>query len=152
MPISTQEKRRIVAAVIALVVTALVIDRAPDDPIPRHTGQPGSQYLEELFAIHNDERFYDVMRMDRDTFNKVDRLLQANGLQDRSRYRHTHRVELPPIEKIAILIHLLKGLSVRQIMERFQHSGATVSRAIDEMLDVQGPKDQTVILVRDSSG
>ena len=82
MPITIEERRRIIAGVVALVVTCLVIGRVPDEPIPRHTGQPGAEYLEELFNTRNDMRFYDVLRMDKDIFIKLDRLLQANGLSN----------------------------------------------------------------------
>ena len=138
MPITVEERRRIIAGVVpvALVVTCLVIGRVPDEPIPRHTGQPGAEYLEELFNNRNDRRFYDVLRMDKDAFMKLDRLLQANGLSNRYRYRYRNRVEVSSLEKTAILIHVLKGSSNRILMERFQHSPDTRSKIIDDILNI----------------
>jgi hypothetical protein len=89
----------------------------------RHTGQPGSEYIQEVMDNESESRFLEVARMSKDCFWKLHDELKAHG--DLQSNKH-----ICAVQKIFIYIAAITGHSNREIQERYQHSGDTISLAI----------------------
>jgi hypothetical protein len=71
--------------IIPLLVLSAAQNAIPSR-IPRNTGLPGGEYLEELLECGNDKRIYLVLRIKKETFKSLCLWLRENaGLTD-SRY------------------------------------------------------------------
>ena len=110
----------IVAAVLGVVVNLR------DDPVPQHTSVlTGQLYFNEVMETFNVHRFHQVARMDRETFVKLRSLLVETGGLKNSLY-------ICVGQKIMILLHVIRGYTIRETMERWQHSGSTISKVVHE--------------------
>jgi hypothetical protein len=76
----------------------------------------------ETFNVH---KFHQVARMDRETFVKLRLLLIEIGGLKNSLY-------ICADQKIMILLHVIRGYTIRETMERWQHSGSTISNVVHE--------------------
>ena len=94
-----------------------------DTKTPQRTGQSGSDYLEELLNS-TPKRIYEVLRMQRETFYSL-----CRWLEDNTTLRSTWRTSIE--EQVAMFLWTMNfSASNRQVCERFQHSGETVSRLV----------------------
>ena len=93
------------------------------DRIPCRTSSlTGRAYLQELLD-GSPERFKQVFRMQKPTFQYICTQLSTLGLED------TLNVSI--LEQFAMFLHIIAhGNSNRETQERYQHSGETVSRYI----------------------
>ena len=114
--------------VITLVATVLAASSPVDEgPVPQHDSiLTGQLYYAELLATRNKNRFINVARMDKPTFLSLLDLLTTQGGLENSMF-------LTAGEKLLMFIQVLVGQSNRQISERFQHSGSTVSVSVHEV-------------------
>ena len=78
-------------------------------------------------ATENVNRFREVARMDKETFDLLKANLIDGGLRD-SMY-------ICSGQKLLILLHVLRGYTNRETAERWQHSGATISEIVHEVSD-----------------
>jgi len=100
-----------------------VVQSAKTEKIPQSTGLPGSEYLFKLLQS-SPKCIYDVLRMQRTTFCKLCDWLEANTPLKASRNTSIQ-------EQVAMFLWTINySASNRQVMERFQHSGETISRYI----------------------
>ncbi|XP_028052273.1 uncharacterized protein LOC114256795 [Camellia sinensis] len=89
----------------------------------------GRAWITELFEGHNG-RFRDELCMPKQVFIRLcTTLVNDFGLRVPERPHGLH-VE----ESVAIFIHVLKNLPNRELQERFQHSGETISRHFHTVL------------------
>ncbi|KAG5233162.1 protein ALP [Salix suchowensis] len=88
----------------------------------------GMRWLTELLNGHW-KRCVNMFRMDANTLTSLCLDLETQyGLKPSSR--------MPVIEKLAMFVFTIAvGASNRQVQERFQHSGETISRCINEVLE-----------------
>ncbi|RLN89583.1 hypothetical protein BBJ28_00025798 [Nothophytophthora sp. Chile5] len=86
----------------------------------------GSAYFKELVESDSEMRFYDVVRMRRETFFELLRLLDSTG-------RVSSSDSVSSGEKLLIFMYVLTRTTHRATGERCQVSGATVSSAIKEV-------------------
>ena len=90
--------------------------------VPRNTGLSGGDYLQELLSYKNDKRIYSVLRMQKETF---DRLVQ--DLQSYSSLKDSRKVLV--IEQVAIFLWIVNySASITATAKRFQHLIKTISR------------------------
>ena len=132
----THKRKLVIAAV--LIAACFVAKRLYKTPY-HDSALSGKMYYAELMQTRNPHRFLDVMRMDRRAFRRLHRLLTKKGGLKSS---VTCKPQVCSGEKIMMFIHLLKGWSVREIAERFQHSTSTVHNASHQvgrsLLEVKG--------------
>ena len=113
--------------VITLVATVLAASSPDEGPVAQHDSiLTGQLYYAELLATRNKNRFINVARMDKPTFLSLLDLLTTQGGLENSMF-------LTAGEKLLMFIQVLVGQSNRQICERFQHSGSTVSLSVHEV-------------------
>ena len=114
-----------VLVLIALVLLGVHYGRR--QPVPQHNSiLTGDLYYREIMATVNVNRFLQVSRMDKETFNLLKELLtNVGGLQD-SMY-------ICAGQKLMILIYVIRGHTNRETTERWQHSGATISTIVHEV-------------------
>jgi DDE superfamily endonuclease len=96
----------------------------------------GHEYYRELMSTDNESRFRDVTRMDKETFRRLVQLLVDDGGLATSRgtcWLKDMSISISPGEKTMIFIYVLCGHCNRNTQERWQHSGATISRIIHEV-------------------
>ena len=107
---------------ILSVLVPLVMSRRKKQKIIQHdcilTGQ---LYYSELMSSENSNRFLNVARMDKRTFEKLLSHLRTDGQLEDSLF-------ICAGQKLMILLTILIGASNRQAMERWQHSGSTIFR------------------------
>jgi hypothetical protein len=104
----------------AIVIGAVQASKA--QKTPRNTGQPGCEYLQELLECNNPKRIYDVLRMQKETFLELSNWLEINSKLESSR-------NISIQEQLAMFLWTINyNAGNRQVMERFQRSGETVSR------------------------
>lgn len=106
------------------IIPAIIIGavQARPENTPRNTGQPGKDYLHELLQCGSLKRIYEVLRMEKETFLKLCDWLEYNTALQSSRYMSIQ-------EQVAMFLWTINySASNRQVMERFQHSGETISR------------------------
>jgi hypothetical protein len=118
-----------IVPLIALGAVETVIAQAQEQEqrvsrIPRSTGQKGGDYLQELLNCGSDKRIYDVLRMQKGTFQALcTRLRKDRALKD----SHYIRIE----EQVAMFLWTLNySASSRTVAERFQHSREPISRYV----------------------
>lgn len=114
-----------VLVLIALVLLGVHYGRR--QPVPQHNSiLTGDLCYREIMATVNINRFLQVSRMDKETFNLLKELLtNVGGLQD-SMY-------ICVGQKLMILIYVIRGHTNRETAERWQHSGATISTIVHEV-------------------
>lgn len=116
-----------VITLVAMVLAATQVNN--DGPIPQHDSiLTGQLYYAELLETRNLNRFLNVVRMDKPTFLSLIDLLTTEGDLQNSMF-------LSCGEKLLIFIQTLVGQSNRQLAERWQHSGSTISLAIHEVAE-----------------
>jgi hypothetical protein len=116
-----------IVPLIALGVVETAIAQEQDQRgsrIPRSTGQKGGDYLRELLNCGSDKRIYEVLRMQKGTFQALcTRLRKDKGLKDSQHIR----IE----EQVAMFLWTLNySASSRTVAERFQHSREPISRYV----------------------
>ena len=87
----------------------------------------GEDYYKEVMRTRSTQRFVDVTRMNKQTFIQLCDLLTGEGGLLPS-VNCVRKVSVG--EKVMIFIHCLRGLKVRTIAERFQHSNSTIHSSI----------------------
>ena len=98
-------------------------------PVPQHDSiLTGQVYYNELLETRNTNRFLNVARMDKPTFLSLVELLTTKSNLKASMF-------MTAGEKLMIFIHALVGFSNRQIAERWQHSGSTISLVLHEVAE-----------------
>ena len=98
-------------------------------PVPQHDSiLTGQIYYNELLETRNTNRFLNVARMDKPTFLSLVELLTTKSNLKASMF-------MTAGEKLMIFIHTLVGFSNRQIAERWQHSGSTISLVLHEVAE-----------------
>lgn len=113
---------------LVTLIPLLMEDFFSDEPQPQSISVlTGRLYVEELLR-GNMHTFRSVARMDKETFTRLTNLLREAGLDD------TPHISVE--EKILIHIQVCCGLSNRNIMNRFQHSGDTISKIVREVIAV----------------
>ena len=60
------------------IIVLGAVQAAQTEKIPRNTGLPGDQYLDELLNS-SPKRIYDVLQMKRETFDKICKWIEANN-------------------------------------------------------------------------
>jgi hypothetical protein len=112
------------AIIIAIVLIILALRK--NDPVPHHNSAlTGNMYYEETMNTDSVPYFLEVTRMDKETFLKFENLLRRGGL--------TNSITFCTGEKIMIYLQALKGLPLREIAQKFQHSISTISCIIHEV-------------------
>jgi hypothetical protein len=100
-----------------------------DGPVPQHDSiLTGQIYYNELMTTRNKHRFRNVARMDKPTF-----LLLVDLLTNQSNLRSS--MFMSSGGKFLIYIHELVGFTNRQIAERWQHSGSTISIVLHDVAE-----------------
>jgi DDE superfamily endonuclease len=113
-----------VMVLIALVLVGVY--RMRRRPVPQHNSVlTGDLYYREIMGSANVNRFRQVARMDKDTFNLLKANLIEGGL--------TNSMYICCGQKLMILLHVLRGHTNRETAERWQHSGATISEIVHEV-------------------
>ena len=116
----------LLVAIIGVIMALVFRLRKRRASIPQHDSiLTGKMYYEEVMTTRNSSRFLDVTRMTKETFCKLKVLLMAEGLKDSKK--------LCAGEKMMIFLQVLKGYSIRNIAERFQHSYSTISIVIHQV-------------------
>jgi len=113
------------SAVITVLVS-VIIDH--DDPVVQHdSALSGRAYYNELLQTSSRARFHDIARMDRDVFLSLLHIVtEEGGLRDSE--------DISAGEKLMNLINALYGWTNRQMHERWQHSGSTLSTFLHEAI------------------
>ena len=108
------------------IIPAIVLGVAQSAKVektPRSTSLLGYEYLFELLQS-SPKRIYDVLQMQRATFCKLCDWLKVNTPLKASRYISIQ-------EQVAMFLWTINySASNRQVIERFQHSGETISQYI----------------------
>ena len=111
--------------IIAFMLPILLDEQ--EGPVPQH----GNLYFEELMSTPNVNRFRDCVRMNKETFIALLNLLKDYGdLIDSNR-----SVFISAGEKLMTLIHVLKGHTMRETNERWQHSNDTIHSVVYEVVE-----------------
>jgi hypothetical protein len=107
---------------IISIVALGVVEEAKRSKTPKTTGLPGAEYLRELLQSGNEKRIYEVIRMQKETFDQLCLRLRRNaGLKDS---RH-----ILVDQQVAIFLWIINySASITATAERFQHSTETISR------------------------
>ena len=107
--------------IIPLIVMGAV-ENAKEPKISRNTGQPGGDYLRDLLECGNDKRIYSVLRIKKETFNKLC-LWQRKS----TALKDSCNILIP--KQVAIFLWIINfDASIWETGERFQHSTRTISR------------------------
>jgi hypothetical protein len=102
----------IVAAVLGVVVNLR------DDPVPQHTSAlTGQLYFNEVMETFNVHRFHQVVKL-------RSLLIETGGLKN--------SLYICAGQKIMILLHVIRGYTIRETIERWQHSRSTISNVVHE--------------------
>ena len=117
------------AAVAQSVVNILpFLSRPPPKPM-RTSALSGRDYINELLTCGNDARVQEVLRMKRRVFHFLCAELTKHGGLLSSRYISVE-------EQVAMFLSpVSQRASNRNVQERFQHSGETVSRYFHQVLE-----------------
>jgi hypothetical protein len=126
MPVFSKPNNEVDIIALAAVVLMDWFD-AEQEPIPQHDSiLTGKLYYEELMNTANESRFRTAARMDKETFIKLlNRLKNQGGLEDSKK--------VSAGEKLMTFIHAIVGFSNRQLCERWQHSGSTISDVLHDV-------------------
>ena len=121
-----------ICGVDAITLVALILldeTEQRGQPVPQHNSVlTGQIYLQELLLTESTARFKNVTRMDRPTFQSLLLLLETHGGFGDSKY-------ISAGEKLLAFILVLTGNSNREINERWQHSGSTISLLVHEVAE-----------------
>ena len=117
-------------AALGLVVAGLAVymqNRRPERIRQHNSLRSGIILTRELMETENNARFLAANRMDRSTFVKLVRLLSSDrgGLKVQKTICRN--------EKVMIYLQVLKGMSIREICEMFQHSSSTISYIVHDV-------------------
>ena len=93
----------------------------------RDSAMTGKMYYQELLDTNSTVRFREVARMDKRTFQILLDSLKSKGLRGSS-----HVCEG---QKLLITLQMFQGKSNRELQERWQHSGETISRIVHEVAE-----------------
>ena len=111
-------------------IVEIIEDIIADNSRIRTSALQGAQYYRELMATSSTNRFREITRMDKYCFNLLlDELEQTGKL---------FSTRLLAGEKLMIFIMTLTGFSNRELQERWQHIGDSISRAIHEVAAAVG--------------
>jgi hypothetical protein len=106
--------------IVPLIVMGAVAE-AKSLKTARNTGQPGGDYLFELLECGNDKRIYSVLRMKKETFERLCLWLRMNTTLKDSRHIQVN-------EQVFIFLWIINfDASMWETGERFQHSTETIS-------------------------
>jgi hypothetical protein len=124
-----KRKRTLIAAIaVSIAAIAVAVTVVLPEPVPARTSKlSGAEYFEELMQCNSMNRFREIFRMDRRTFNGLRNLLVTEGNLKKG-------LRICEGEKLLIFIHILRGLTTRTVAERFQHSNSTISDIIREVI------------------
>lgn len=126
--IMQQIKQMRLNMLILAATTIWYAERYLDKKPCRDSALPGHDYVQELLEGHP-ERFRQVCRMERGVFMKLCEVLCERNLLQGTR---ATTVE----EQLIIFLFTLGHNAVnRQVQERFQHSGETISRHFNNVLN-----------------
>jgi len=148
-----QNDRKFLSIIPGLVVLAtaplilpFLFQRSPPKPL-RTSFLSGAMYIDELMTCDNPERIQQVLRMKLDVFQFLCSELKSKGGLVDSKFVSVE-------EQVAMfLFTIARASSNRDVQERFQHSGETVSRhfhavleAIDRLIPyyIKLPDPQTI--------
>ena len=110
-----------------LILVAVVLAAFRRDRVVQHNSVlTGDLYYKEIMATANVNRFSQVARMDFETFSLLRQFLMDYGGLENSMY-------ICAGQKLMILIYIVRGHTNRETMERWQHSGATISAIVHEV-------------------
>ena len=100
------------------------------EKIPYHTSRlSGAEYTTEVIESRNDRRVHDVLRMPLSTFKALVEWVMEKGLLASSK-----NVSIE--EQLAIFLKIVgEGASNRTTQDRFRHSGETISRYFNQVLE-----------------
>ena len=112
--------------VLVAVVLAAVNAFRGNRVVQHNSLLTGDLYYKEIMATQNVNRFSQVARMDLETFTLLRQFLMEHGGLRNSMY-------ICAGQKLMILIYIMRGHTNRETMERWQHSGATVSAIVHEV-------------------
>ncbi|XP_074271774.1 uncharacterized protein LOC141595707 [Silene latifolia] len=102
----------------------------------------GERWMNELLS-GNERRCFNMLRMNPDVFQQL-----CNDLETEYGLCSSHRMSI--IEKVGLYVYTLsKGASNRDVQERFQRSGETVSRVFKEVLDAMDGLIRDILRPRD---
>ena len=120
-----------VGAILLLIVAQAAESYATGryDKVPcRISTLTGDMYIKELVNQNHPRRIQEVFRMPLNTLRELETFLLENSNLQSSR-------AVGITEKIAMFLHVVAHHgSNRQVQERYQHSGSTVSRYFNEVL------------------
>ena len=117
------------AASVAVTTSLGFLFRQPPQA-KRTSKMKGAEYIRELLAGQHQDRVQEVLRMPLKSFETLCTIMRKEGLLSDSRYNIT--VE----EQLAMFLHAVgRGTSVRDVEERYQHSGETVCRYFRAVLN-----------------
>ncbi|CAO2838181.1 unnamed protein product [Amaranthus hypochondriacus] len=104
--------------------------------------QTGERWIQELLNSH-EKRCFNMLRMKQSTFRQI-----CTDLE--SKYGLLPSRNISTLEKVGLFVWTLsKGASNRDVQERFQHSGETVSRVFKEVLNAMDGLSRDIIKPRD---
>jgi hypothetical protein len=112
---------------LVLTLLPVILKRKRITKIPvRDSILTGALYYQEIMSTPSLSRFRELARMDKPTFQALlTRLLATNKLK--------HSRNICAGQKLMMFLYSLTGKGNRDIQERWQHSGETVSRIIHEV-------------------
>ena len=111
---------------LAAVVIATQTLMDEEDRIPQHDGRNGEDYYNQIMRSENENRFRDITRMDKHTFE-----LFLQLLVDQGNLKASQTISVG--QKLMIFLSALIGQSNRQINETWQHSSSTISLIVHEV-------------------
>ena len=109
--------------VLVAVVLAAVNAFRPNRIVQHNSLLTGDLYFKEIMATQNVNWFSQVACMNLETFTSLRQFLMEYGGLKNSMY-------ICAGQKLMILIYVLRGHTNREMMERWQHSGVTVSAIV----------------------
>lgn len=109
---------------MVLMAAAAVVLRP--ESIPQHNSAlTGAMYVQELLDSSNPVVFFEAARMTRKPFRRLVKIMQRYGGLKNGR-------KVSAIEKVLCLVGVLKGMTERQLADRYQHSTDNISRIVHE--------------------
>ena len=114
---------------LLLVAALLLLLIIPNDPIPIHNSVlTGSAYYHELCNMQNMSGFRALVRMDKQTFDRLIHFLATRELLHASR-------NICCGQKLMIFIWVVAGHNIRYTANRWQHSISTISDIVHKVAD-----------------
>ena len=118
----TEEEESLLLIAVPLLHSLLTIREPCTDG-----SLPGAQWVNEIL-VGNSNRIFNIFRMERHVFINLCNLMISRHWLSHTRYL---RVE----EQVGIFLYAVgRGSSNRDLQERFQHSGETISRIFKKVL------------------